>query len=68
LTFYLFHEAAAMVLVNGSHPPTFIRRGVQQRCPLALYLFLIVAKILNAMMKEVSSGNVKGYQRRIGSK
>jgi hypothetical protein len=62
MTTLLFHDAATTVKVNGSHSPTFaIERGVQQGCPLAPYLFLIVAEVLNSMMKEeVMRCRVKG--------
>jgi hypothetical protein len=57
----LFQDAAACVKVNGSSSKTFqIGRGVRQGCPLAPYLFLIVAEVLNNMvLKEVESGNVR---------
>ena len=47
----LFHDASVCVKLNGKPSPYFpIQRGVQQGCPLAPYLFLIVAEVLNAMV------------------
>lgn len=62
MTELLFQDVAAIVKVNGSQSPAFgIHRGVRQGCLLALYLFLIVAEVLNAMVKRgVEEGAVKG--------
>jgi hypothetical protein len=62
ITKMLFLDAEASVKVNGSPSSSFqFRRGVRQGCPLAPYLFLIVAEVLNAMVKiEVHEGIVKG--------
>lgn len=48
--------------VNGvAFPPFAIERGVRQGCPLAPYLFIIMAEALNVMVKsEVTLGNIKG--------
>ena len=49
----LFHDASACVKLNGVPSPYFpIKRGVRQGCPLAPYLFLIVAEALNAMVSQ----------------
>lgn len=58
----LFKDAAATVKVNGTPSSLFdIERGVRQGCPLAPYLFLIIAKVLNVMVtKEMVDGNVQG--------
>lgn len=49
----LLTDASGHVNVNGKLSPSFaIRRGVRQGCPLAPYLFLIVAEVLNFMVKE----------------
>ena len=58
----LFHDALACVKLNGDPSPYFpIQRGVCQGCPLALYLFLIVAEVLNAMVsQEMREGRVQG--------
>lgn len=60
----LFYDAKAAVKVNGSQSSLLsIERGVRQGCPLAPYLFLIVAEALNATVKSgVSSGTVKGIK------
>jgi len=48
----LFQNAQASIKVNGDHSPTFsIQRGVQENCPLAPYLFLIMVEVLNSMVK-----------------
>ena len=58
----LFHDASACVKLNGEPSPYFpIQRGVRQGCPLAPYLFLIVAEVLNAMVsQEMREGRVQG--------
>lgn len=58
MTQLLFHEACASVKVNGSQSLAFgIHRGVRQGCPLAPYLFFIVAEVLNAIvMKGMENG------------
>jgi hypothetical protein len=58
----LFQHAAAHVSVNGKSTAAFpILQGVQQGCPLAPYLFLIIGEILNHSLKRVSSqGRIKG--------
>lgn len=62
MTKLLFGEASASVRVNGCISRTFpIEKGVRQGCPLAPYLFLIIAEALNAMVKvEEALGNVRG--------
>jgi hypothetical protein len=58
----LFYEASAFVKVNTSQSAAFqIERGVRQGCPLAPYLFLVVAEVLNSMVKlGVAEGRLKG--------
>ena len=58
----LFHDASACVKLNREPSPYFpIQRGVRQGCPLAPYLFLIVAEVLNAMVsQEMRAGRVQG--------
>jgi hypothetical protein len=60
----LFSDAPASVKLNGASSPAFaIERGVRQGCPLAPYLFLIVAEVLNAMVKQrMVMGEVKGIK------
>ena len=60
----LFRDATTSVKVNGSPSPAFaIERRVRQGCPLAPYLFLIVAEVLNTMVKRgVDLGLVKRAQ------
>lgn len=62
MTRMLLEGAEANVKVNGSvSPPFSINRGVRQGCPLAPYLFLIAAEVLNAMVKKgMDEGRVKG--------
>jgi hypothetical protein len=50
--------------VNGSFSESFkIGRGVRQGCPIAPYLFLIVAEVLNTMVAaEVETGRLKGIE------
>jgi hypothetical protein len=62
MTKMLFKDASATVKVNGSQTRSFgIKRGMRQGYPMAPYLFLVVAEVLNAMVKEVvNSGMVKG--------
>jgi hypothetical protein len=64
MTNLLFHEASATVKVNGSQSMSFpIQRGVRQGCPLAPYLFLIMAEVLNSMIKiETAAGRIRGIQ------
>jgi hypothetical protein len=60
----LFKNASATVKVNGSQTGSFdISREVRQGCLLAPYLFLIVAEVMNVMIKaEVDVGLVKGIK------
>lgn len=62
MTELLLLDATANVKVKGSESPSFsISRGVRQGCPLAPFLFFIVAEVLNAMVKnEVRRGAVRG--------
>jgi hypothetical protein len=66
----LFKEASAMVKINGSQIRTFdIGCGVRQGCPLAPYMFLVVAEVINAMRKvEIGLGKVKGVLLPGGTK
>jgi hypothetical protein len=54
----LFQDAAACMKVNGSLSESFlIGRGMRQGCPIAPYLFLIAAEVLNTMVaKELEEG------------
>lgn len=55
----LFKEASNHVNVNGRLSPAFpINRGVCQGCPVAPYLFLIVAEALNALVKKQVAANL----------
>ena len=58
----LFYNALACIKLNGEPSPYFpIQRGVRQGCPLAPYLFLIVAEVLNAMVsQEMRAERVQG--------
>jgi hypothetical protein len=58
----LFHKASACVKINCSQSTSFkIKRGVSQGCPLAPYFFLIVAEVLNSMIKiGVVEERIKG--------
>jgi hypothetical protein len=60
----LFKNATACVKVNGSLSESFkIARGVRQGCPVAPYLFLIAAEVLNMMVAtKVEQGRVKGIE------
>jgi hypothetical protein len=64
MTQMLFKDASASVKVNGAYTVPFeIGRGVRQGCPLAPYLFLLIAEVMNAMLKkEVAARTVKGIQ------
>jgi hypothetical protein len=64
MTKMLFIETSAYMKVNGSQTAPFeIGRGIRQGCPLAPYLFLLVAEVMNAMIKmEVEAGIVKGIK------
>lgn len=54
MTKMLFKDVLATVKVNGSQTKSFgIKRGIRQGCPMVPYLFLVVAEVLNAMVKEV---------------
>lgn len=61
MTKMLFYDAEACDKVNGSQAPSFkIVRRVRQGCPLAPYLFLIVAEVLNCMVQTwVESGSIQ---------
>jgi len=53
LVWMLLQDASASVTINGHMSKPFpIQRGVQQGCPLALYLFLLVAEALNMATKD----------------
>lgn len=66
----LFLDAAATVKVNGCLSESFpIERGVRQGCPLAPYLFLLVAEVLNSMVKAGASvGDIKGILLPVGGR
>lgn len=63
-------DAQASVKVNGSQSPNFqIKRRVRQGCPLAPYLLLIIAEVLNVLMKEgLSLVLIKGIRLLVGDK
>jgi hypothetical protein len=49
----LFANARAVMILNGQLVDTFdIKRGVKQRCPMALYLFILIGEILNQLVKQ----------------
>lgn len=58
----LLTDATGHINVNGKLSPSFpIQRGVRQGCPLAPYLFLVVAEVLNSMIKEQAKvGAIQG--------
>lgn len=61
----LFSNASVVVKVNGALSPQrggeSIERGVRQGCPLAPYLFIILADVLNiAVQTEACAGRIKG--------
>jgi hypothetical protein len=66
----LFLDAEVAVKVNGSPFSSFkIARRIRQGCPLAPYLFLLVAEVLNAMVrKEVKTGTVRGISLPFGNR
>jgi hypothetical protein len=70
MTKSLFVDASASVKVNGDVSPAFVvEMGVKQGCPLAPYVFLIVAEVLNAMVKKVENvGMVKGIKLPMDSR
>ncbi len=48
----LFNNVETIVCLNGSKPFK-IEQGIRQGCQLAPYLFMLVRKVLNFMVKEV---------------
>ncbi|XP_024517766.1 uncharacterized protein LOC112341605 [Selaginella moellendorffii] len=55
----LYRGAASRVTLNGEIGPTFhLGRSVRQGCPLAPYLFLIVAETLGSFLTH--GGDIKG--------
>jgi hypothetical protein len=49
----LFANARVVMNLNGQLVDTFnIKRGVKQRCPMALYLFILIGEILNQLVKQ----------------
>jgi hypothetical protein len=66
----LFQDALVCVKINGAHTKAFsIGRGVRQGCPLGPYLFLIVAEVMNAMIKtKVAARVIKGIKLHGGTR
>lgn len=64
MTNLLFHKASTTMKVNGSQfAPFCIERWAYQGCPLAPHLNLIIAKVLNAMVKEeLEVGQIQGIK------
>jgi hypothetical protein len=64
----LFLDAESAVVVNGELSDSFsIQRGVRQGCPLAPYLFLVVAQTLNIAAKAtMERGAFQGIRLPIG--
>ena len=60
----LFVGASAAVNLNGSRTESFpILRGLRQGCPLAPSLFIMVAEVLNILIKDAErEGRIKGIQ------
>jgi hypothetical protein len=58
----LFRDTSATVSFNGELMPSFpIQRGVRQGCPLAPYLFLLVAEWLHSATRDaVATGALSG--------
>jgi hypothetical protein len=57
----LYKEASALVLLNGAAGPTFeLERSVRQGCPLAPYLYLLIADVLGHMLEDPKRG-VQGF-------
>ena len=58
----LFQDTSTCVKLNGELSPYFpIQRGIRQSCPLAPYLFILVAEVLNSMVtQEMWEGRVQG--------
>jgi hypothetical protein len=56
--------------VNGVLSKSFpIKRGIRQGCPVAPYLFLIAAEVLNSMVTaELATGRIKGIRLLIGDR
>lgn len=49
----LFLEVEVVVNVNGIPLPTFpIWKGIQQRCPIVLNLFILIGKAFNVIVKR----------------
>ena len=62
----LYQEAESVVLVNGQHSPAFsLERAVRQGCPLAPYLYLLVADVLGYMLQDLEYG-IQGLKLRNG--
>lgn len=66
----LFKDASACVKVNGNLSTSFkIERGVRQGCPLAPYLFIILADVLNIMVQtEATRGRIRGISLLVEGK
>lgn len=58
----LYRGASSSILANGKRLPKFpIQRSVRQGCPLAPYLYLIIADVLSYMINSPDYG-VEGMQ------
>lgn len=66
----LFKDASALVGLNGRPTMQFaIDQGVRQGCPLAPYVFIVVADVMaHAMRAAVERGDIQGIQLPDGNK
>lgn len=59
---FLFQDAIVLINISNQATDSFeLRRGVCQKCPLTLYLFIKTAETLNATVKNVvQNGHIEG--------